>query len=413
MVRRPKRLNDSMLQNDMNSSIVDTALASNQIEMQKTLTVNELTVSKEFIAQTINGHKLSDLVCEESDLHLKNFTVDEMVIANNAENFEAIEKKLLESDKRIKRDAPISDSAPLFLNNVIVEGLVNGLNFSYLMDNVLRTNKEIQRLEPSLHFGTLRARSIQTSDGTISDVNLSGIVRINANETVITSPTRFTQPIQVDMLKVENRLNHILIRDGKMDALFKRSRRTQVITGAKEFESIVLLEPIILQGKINVSNPIFSKINPIVTIDEDVIVEDSVSFVGNVSITNRLQTQNIYGKNIRHNVAQLFSDGLRLDEQSIDMAVEFKQPIQVEDILAPTRINQISIESLIKRNVTYVQNVTASKTFTTDLTVEGECNANEINGINLALLNHTMLKRSAKNQVVTGTIQFGRIVAGK
>lgn len=412
MSRRPKRLNDS-IQHDMNSSIADAELGSSQFEMQKTLTVNELTVSKEFIAKTINGHKLSELVCEESDLNLKNFTVDELVIANNPENFEAIEEKLHETDKRFKRDAPISDSEPLFLNNVIVEGSVNGVNLSYFMDNVLRTNAESQRLEAPIHFGTLRARSIETFDGKISDVNLMEIARINANESTIRPPMRFTQPIQVGFLKVEKRLNHILIDNGKMDALFKRSRRTQVITGLKEFESVVLLEPIILQGKINVSSPIFGKINPIVTIDEDVIVEESVSFLGNVSITNLLQTQNIYGKSIRYNVGQLFSDGLRLDEQSIDIAFEFKQPIQVEDVLAPTRINNVPIESLIKRNVTHVQNVTASKSFTTDLTVEGECNTNEINGINLAFLNHTMLRRSAKNQVVTGTIQFGRIIAGK
>lgn len=398
----------------MNSSISDIDFEYELIGTPGTFTINKLTVSKNLNVKTINGHSISDLVYKESDLVLKNFTVDELVIVNNTENFEAIEKMLLESDKRIKRDVPVDPaSQPVVFNDLIVKGLVNGINFTYLLDNVLRTDVENQIIEAPMNFGTVRARSVQTPDNKMSNIDLSTIARIDLNHTIIRPPIRFTQGIQVGKLKVFSRLNTILINNGVMDALFKRSRRPQLITGAKEFESLALLEPISLQGKIEVSSPLLSKINPIVTINEDIVIDGSVSFLGNVTIKNVLRAENIYGKSLRYNVGQLLADGLRVDE-IVDIPMEFVQPIHADNILAPTRINGVPIESLIRCNVTELQTVYAPKTFTSDLTIEGGfADAYEINDIDLQLLNNTMLKRSAKNQIITGTIQFNRIIAGK
>lgn len=417
-VRRPKRLNDSMLQNDVNSSRFDTDSTEEdeltEMDMPTTLIIDELTVSESIFVEKINGHRVEDLIDENSNLVLKNFTVDELVIANNSKNFEAIERKLQESDARIKRDAPtVQDSETMVFNNLVVEGSVNGLNFNYLVENALRTDLPNQQVRVD-SIGTLKTHSLQTSDGKLSDVDLSKIARIRGNETIIRPPIRFTQDVQVNHLTVLQRLNQILIHDGKMDALFKRSKRLQVITGQKVFESVELLEPIILQGRINVSNPYMSKIKPIVTVDEDVVLEADAVFHGNVTVQHLLQAGNIYGQSVRHSVAQLLADGLRLDEPVVDIPIEFGQPIRVENVLPSTKIDGTPISSLIRRNVTYVQKITARKTFTSDLSVEGGlCDANEINGVNLPLLNRTILKKSGQKQIVTGRIQFNRIVANK
>lgn len=410
VVRRPKRLNDSMLQNDMNSSQIDVEFESQG--MPTILTVNELTVSGSVFAETINGHKFENLVCEGSDLVVHNFTVDKLII-NDAQNVEAIEQMLLESDERVKRDAPVDPSEePLNLNNVIVDGMVNGINFTFFVENVLKTNGD-QSLEATINFGQLRAKSIQTNDGKISNVELISIARINANKIELRSPVRFTQVLEVDNLEVRERIDEISIVDSKLDVLLKRSRHPQVISGLKQFESIVLLEPITLQGKINISSSALNKMKPIVTVDEDVLIEDAVSFIGNVSIENLLSAKNIYGRGIRYNVDQVLADGLKLDDV-VNGPMEFLQPLRIGDIQGATRINNVPISSLLRRNVTDVQKVRAPKTFTSDLSVEdGKCDANEINGINLQILNNTMLKRSAKNQIVTGTIHFERITARK
>lgn len=204
----------------------------------------------------------------------------------------------------------------------------------------------------------------------------------------------------------------VLDDDYKTDALFKRSRQPQMIIG-KTFESITLQEPIILQGRINIASSALNQMKPIVTVNEDLEIDDSVLFNGNVTIKNLLSVKNIYGKSLFFNVDQLLDDGLKLDEP-VDVPIEFLQPIQVGDVHSSTRINNVLISSLLKRNVTDVQQVIAPKTFTSDLSIEGgNCDANEINGINLQILNNTMVKRSAKNQIVTGTIHFEKINAQK
>lgn len=410
VVRRPKRLNDSMLQNDMNSSQIDADF-DNQ-EMPTILTVNELTVSGNIFAETINGHKFGDLVCEDSDLILRNFTVDTLII-NDTKNFDAIEKMLLENDERVKRDAPVDPlTEPLNLYNVIVDGMVNGVNFSFFVENVLKTNGD-QNLAAPINFGRLRAKSIQTNDGKISNVDLTSIARINAEKTVLLSSIRFTKGFEVDNLDIRERLNQISISDSKLDVLLKRSRNPQVIIGQKQFESIVLLEPITLQGKINISSLALSKMKPIVTVNEDLLIKDAVSFIGNVTIKNVLSVGNMFGQSIRYNAAQVMADGLKLNDV-VNVPMEFLQPLRIGDIHGATRINNVPISSLLRRNVTDLQKIRAPKIFTADLSVEnGNCDANEINGINLQILNNTMLKRSAKNQIVTGTIHFERITARK
>lgn len=417
ITRRPKRFNDSMLQNDSLENVSD--VQSDRLNDEMSMTVNELTVSESFFAETINGHKFSDLIREDSNLTLKHLTID-CLIVNDMKIYEAIEKRLFESDERMKRDAsnqstPIDHkSEPLIFNNVIVEGLVNGVDLNFIVKNALRTNVKNQRLLGEFKFGRLKAKSLQTFDGKLSNVSLSTIARTNVDQTYIKSPIRFTQTLQIDNLQILNRLNEILIIDGKLNALFKRSRNPQVITGQKEFESIVLLEPITLRGKINISNSVLNKIKPIVTVDEDILIENAaVSFVGNVTIKNILSAGNIFGQSIRYSVGQVLEDGLRLDEP-VDFPIEFIQPIQIGDLESPSRINGIPLESLIRRNVSDVQKITATKIFTSDLSIEhGNCDANEINGINLQILNNTMLKRSGKNQIVTGTIQFSKIIAGR
>lgn len=414
-----------MLQNEVNSSRFDANTENIEAEVEETtetmdlpsiLHIDELTVSESIFIKKINGHNISDLVQRNSNLVLEKLVVDELVIAdNNTENIDEIERKLLDSDERIKRAAPNdTESDTLVFDNVMVEGHVNGIDFNYLMENALRTDLPNQRLEANISIGVLRANSLNTNDGKISNIDPAVFALINGNETIIRPPIHFTESVGVNHLTVLQRLNHVLINDGKMDALFKRSRRPQVITGTKLFQSIELLEPIILQGKINISNPVIDKIKPIVTINEDVVVEGDFIFYGNVTVQNLLQANNIYGKSLQYNVAQLLADGLRLDEPVIDMEMEFNQPIHVDNVEASTSIDGIPIASFIRTDTKDVQIITGRKTFTSDLSIEGgNCDANEINGINLPFLNRTILKKTGKHQIVTGRIQFNRIVADR
>lgn len=416
-VRRPKRLNDSMLE-DANVNATHHDDLSDFIEMDgDTLTIDELTITDSFFVERINGHNASDLVRNDVDLTLDTLTIGKLVIANNSENFDEIEKKLLESDRRVKRDnsdAPDDDSQkPLIFNDITVNGLVNGINFNDFVDKALRTDVDHQVLEGPVRINKLRATSIQTVDQKISNLELSNIGHTQAEELIIRQTILFDKDITVERLRILQRVNQINIdNDGRLDVLFKRSKRVQEIRGAMTFESINLLEPITLQGKINISSPL-SKIKPIVTVDEDIELVGDFEFVGNVTVQNFLQAQNMFGQSTRYSVAQVFDDGLRLDEPEIDIpGLQFVQPIQIDNVEMGTRINGIPLESLIVPNDEW-QTIIAPKHFTSDLSVEGDCEVIEVNGVNIQQLNNTVLKRTGENQIITGSIQFARITANR
>lgn len=414
-VRRPKRLNDSMLQNvNMNSTHYDDL--SDFIEMDgDTLTIDELTITDSFYAERINGRNVADLLRTDSDLTLDTLTIGKLIIANDSKNFDEIEKKLLDSDKRVKRDnsaAEDSSVKPLIFSDITVRGLVNGIDFNDFVEQALRTNVDHQVLEGPVRIAKLQAESIQTMDGKISGHELSNIGHAQVQELIIRQPIVFAKSITVERLKTLQLFNEIKIDNGKMDVLFKRSKRVQEIRGQKTFASIDLLEPITLQGKINISSPL-NKIKPIVTVDEDIELVGDFEFVGNVTVQNLLQAQNIFGQSTRYSACQVLDDGLRLDEPVIDVPLQFVQPIQIDNVELGTRINDIPIESLILRNVSEWQTITAPKRFTSDLSVVGDCEVIEVNGVNIQQLNNTVLKRSGENQIVTGTIQFAHITANK
>lgn len=413
VVRRPKRLNDSMLPNDMNSSRLEVDAMDHQMEMPTTLIVEELTVSDSFFTEKINGHYVNNLLRNDLNMDLKKFVVDNLVIANNTMNFEQIQKKLIDSDKRAKRDTPITDaSEPLVLNNIIVKGQINGIDFNYLIENALKTNIDHQELGAKINIRSLEGAFLETADGKLSNRNLLAIANIRNDTITLKQSMRFTKPLEVNNLYVFNRLNHIHIEDGEIDALFKRSQQLQVITGLKDFESISLLNPIVLQGKINITSPVLRRYVPMVSIDEDIALEGDFLFTGSIEIKH-LIAGNIYGRSLQYNVAHLFEDGLKIDEFAVDVPLQFIQQIHIADVKAPTRINGVPIESLIFRNTSEVQKIIARKTFTSDLSIEGDCDAGEINVINLQVLNSTILRKSSKNQIIDGSIQFNRIMSGR
>lgn len=402
-----------MLQMDMNASRFDDFDSLSEFMDGDTLVIDELTVSESFYAERINGRNASDLLRRDADLTLDTMTVGKLIIANNSRDYAEIEKKLLENDKRTKRESVIDESAkPLIFNDITVHGLVNGMDFNQFVQQVLRTDVKHQILEAPAMITKLHANSLQTVDGKLSGLDLSNIGHTRVKELVVRQPMRFEQPITIDRLKVLQRVNHIFIHDGKMDILLKRSKHVQEMRGRTTFQSINLLEPIVLRGKINISSPL-SKLRPIVTIDDDIELPGDVQFIGNVTVQNWLQAPNMFGKSGRYSALDVLNDGLRLDERVIDVPLVFLQSIQIDNVEPRTSINDVPVESLILRNTSEWQTIIAPKTFISDLYVDGSCEVTEINGVNIQQLNNTVLKRSGEKQIVTGSIQFKKITANK
>lgn len=402
----------ALLRNTQNASDQSFSASASVSSMN---VIDELIIADTVnVLHTLNGHRIEDLVFIEKDLNLEALSVDQLVVYD-ATIFSEIQAKLTPlTSSRGRRSVGSDVSSPLRINQLFVSGRLNGLDFSDLQENVLRTNAVEQQLNANTRIDVATANVVRVRSNTISNQNLADLVSIRVNSTLIEQDIQFTQPIIINELNIMNRFNHMQVTNNRLDALFRRAKGVQVITGKKVFESVALLEPIFQQGKIDVRSPIMAQIKPMVNVDQDIVLTGDYSISGNVTIENLLAASNLFGRSGRYSAKQLQTDALRIDESVVNVAVEFVQPIRVENVLGVTRINDVPISTLIKRNIDDIQTITGRKVFSGDLYVEsGLCDAYIINGIDLMVLNRTVLKKNAENQIVSGTIHFGRILADK
>lgn len=389
-------------------------LTSASTSMPSTNVIDELIISGSVnVLQTLNGRRIEDLVSTEKDLSLDTLSVDHLHV-NDANNLANIRAKLPSIPSRKRRDIASDVLAPLRINQLFVTGRLNGVDFSDLQENVLRTNAVEQQLNANTRIDVVSASEVRVRSNIISNQNLADLVSIKTNSTLIDQDIQFTQPIVANELNIMNRLNHIQVINNRLDALFRRAKGVQTISGNKVFESVTLLEPIQQQGKINIRSPIMAQIKPIVNVDRDIELHGDYSISGNLTIENLLVAENLFGRSGRYSVRQLLADALRVDESAVNVDMEFTQPIKVDNIVGATRLNKIPVSTLIQRNVEAIQTITGSKLFTGDLHVGGGlCDAYVINGIDLNALNQTVLKKNVDNQVVSGIIHISRILADK
>lgn len=108
---------------------------------------------------------------------------------------------------------------------------------------------------------------------------------------------------------------------------------------------------------------------------------------------------------------QLHEEGLPKGASVIDSYIEFTQPIKTESLRVNGTVNSVNVSSFVCDTEPYL--LTGMKTFSGDLRVkEGFCDALAINGIQMEILNKTVLKRSG-DQEVHGKIHFKQIVVNK
>jgi hypothetical protein len=129
--------------------------------------------------------------------------------------------------------------------NLVLDGTFNGLDLLALNEITLK-NKGDQHLDSEYDIGVLKTPQLLTQNH-ISDQLLSNVVRIDSGAFVINQEIQFVGPLEVKDLLVEERINNINVRDGKLDILVKRSPDLQIVTGDKVFERLRLLGPIVLQ----------------------------------------------------------------------------------------------------------------------------------------------------------------------
>lgn len=111
------------------------------------------------------------------------------------------------------------------------------------------------------------------------------------------------------------------------------------------------------------------------------------------------------------NVKQLHEEGLQKNASVINAYIEFAQPIKTDSLIIKGTVNSVNVSSFVCD--ADVHSLSGVKTFAGDLHVkDGFCDAFNINGIEMEMLNKTVLKRSG-DQEVHGKIHFKQIIVNK
>jgi hypothetical protein len=135
---------------------------------------------------------------------------------------------------------------------------------------------------------------------------------------------------------------------------------------------------------------------------------------GNVTVKRLLSASNIYGKSKTHNIAKLLTDGLLIspNETHVQIPVEFQQHIKTDNLIA-NQLNNLEPNNFVKTNFEENQLITGRKVFKQDLTIEkGRCDAEKVNGVDLKVLNNTILK-NVGDQEVRGRIHFRKVTTNR
>ena len=271
-----------------------TSASQSKLTIQDKQYFDELQIHGELIVDTINGIPIQQLVYSNQDLNLTKIIVHEIVVRKN-ETFDKLKQNLRKTatldyeDPLVAEDSKSNLPYLVYASNVDrievtaiqVDGLINKLSFQELHENSLKINNENQVLLGTLNLKEVKTNNLFVENGVISGSNIKDIIlikNVSMGTTATASPhynitqdVRFSQPVFINELTIVERMNNVHVNKGQLDVLLKNSEDEQLITGHKQFRSVKLLEPIVLQGKLLKSS--LNRMNPIVSINEDIEIK--------------------------------------------------------------------------------------------------------------------------------------------
>lgn len=381
-----------------------TASTSNTYQGEKHF--DQLYVD-DLIVENINNRPVTDLVYADRPINARHMKVQNLYVHRRSQiNKHKHKKSEASKPKRAAEQITYPDVVEdIAIDKLIVDGFINGIDLATIQKFALRVDLDReQTLEAQFNIGQLNANSVIVSQNVISRKELTDLIRTVGGPYTVFQDVSFAQPLLVNRLVVHENINNIIVTDGKLEVLLKRSPEVQLLKGYKRFNAVTLRSPIVLQGKISHSN--LERMNPVVTVTKDIVLNGDYVISGNVTIRGGLKCDNLFGASSTFSVKYLLTEGLKSEAGEVATNLEFTHPIKTKALIAST-INGLSPNDWAKVGV--IQEVTGKKTFTSDLHIaEGFCEALTINGVQFSRLNETVLLKTG-DQTIEGNIQFRKV----
>lgn len=377
------------------------------VNQQQHMKFDKLVIEQSVEVNFINGLPIDEFLFNNPHLHLSLLSVNDLVVQSNFELYEHLYAKL-DRPGDLVRAARNSDQT-IKIGKLHTE-VLNGFKFSDIVEQSLKINLNEQTIPVDVVIDTLRV--FQTHTQFLGGQLIDDIVRIDGGNFFIDQEIRFLKPVKANQLIINERLKEHVVENGVIQVLMLRSSRVQIISPSMTFESIKLLEPIILSGKIQSKN--LDLIKPTVIIDEDIVVNGDFVITGDATVKNYIQALDIVSHSGNNSVRRLHELGISLQQTDIYSPLRFAREISVGNLVGNTTINTLAISNFVKTNIAQPQYVYAEKLFFDDLQIRnGFCHAVQINNIDLEYLNQTSLNKNYPSPIVTGTIYLNRLIVDK
>ncbi|GLV35615.1 Anaphase Promoting Complex subunit 10, partial [Carabus blaptoides fortunei] len=288
----------------------------------------------------------------------------------------------------------------LIVQNITL-GFVNALDMKSLDTLVLRTRGD-QEILGNYKFDTLIVEDFDI-DGLLSGIKVPDNLTFISNATnLIEQDLIFTEDLYAETLHVIQRLNQIPVYNGKIDILLNDYPEMQYISGQKTFESLNILGPIQLRGRIHSEG--LDRMSPIITNNLTLVGDYTV--LGGAVIEKLFKFGDITESSGTYSMSRLEEFGLKLTDTEVPLRMDLKQELNIEEIEVDS-INGVNIESWIILDGE-PKIITGRKIFKDDVYLNGEACILSINGNSLDDLYENTL-HIAGDQYITGKHRYSNV----
>ncbi|XP_030242675.1 uncharacterized protein LOC108653218, partial [Drosophila navojoa] len=299
-----------------------------------------------------------------------------------------------EEYKEAAMDLPTPALEQLTLQELLLSGELNGHDWTQLLDQTLkRRGNELQFIKAAVDISNLKAEAVRVNSNEINERPLGQLVSIDAGDYVVQQDIQFAQPIEVNRLSINQRLNHIHVDRQRFDVLLHEANHTQVVEGTKRFENIRVLEPITISGQLLGAE--LSAMSPMKVSDQSLELQGDYVIDGDVTIGQLLQMQDLRDASSQRSAVGILQQALHLDQPLENVNLRFEQPLNANDTQV-SFINAQDVQELVQLNVDQVQVIEGAKRLPQSLTIRnGFGEVNLVNGFNVEQLPQKLLLKSS------------------
>lgn len=217
----------------------------------------------------------------------------------------------------------------------------------------------------------------------------------------------FFQPLEAKNIHVIRNLNQIQSLNGKLQTLLKNFPSKQFITEHITLDNLHLDSLIKLQGQIESSGTDLDKLNPVLTIDDNLILTANFSIDGVVTIWEELKFEELCDLEKVISFNKIKEEGLRLSETVISLPVYFGGGLSTDNLIAKVFNGIFDTKEWYIEEIDDLHSI-SEQSFKRNIYIDGITKILFINGHSVEQLYERSLRIDG-DQIITGIHHYANV----